>query len=82
MDAWRVAYCSVTNAACLASVFRAGSIPSELHGLVALESLYLSGNQLTGTCNTDFLFLAAEEFWSFVLIVIPSYFSVFFLTND
>lgn len=39
----------MTNAASLALALHAGSIPSELHGLVALESLALAGNQLTGT---------------------------------
>ena len=32
---------------------RAGSIPSELGGLVALETLDVRFNQLTGKCDTN-----------------------------
>lgn len=56
----------MTNAASLALALHVGSIPSELHGLVSLESLALAGNQLTGVHDTGSFFITAE---SLVLIV-------------
>lgn len=56
-------------------VFRAGSLPSELCGLKALEIMDISNNQLTGKCGADFGSIKQPHPRSSVALVVCRHFS-------